>query len=218
MAAAVASARAAEPACGRDGAQAEEVLVVDGGSADATVARACSGGARVCVAAPGRARQLAAGVAATRAEALLFLHADSVLPAGFARAVRETLADESVSVGAFTLRFDAPRGCALALVEWGVRVRCALLRLPFGDQALFMRRAALAAVGGVPQVAVMEDVDLVRALRRRGRVVVRAEKVCTSARRYRARGVARTVLRNALALCARALGVSRERIARWVRS
>lgn len=192
-----------------------EVVVVDGGSRDRTCALAREAGARVIVSPPGRARQMAAGAAATRAEVILFLHADTTLPAGWSAAVRAALADPAVVGGAFRLRFD-DRSHAMRLVEWGARLRVALAGLPYGDQALFVRRRALEAIGGVPQTPLMEDVDLVRRLRRRGRLAVLEAAVVTSARRYREGGVLRTWLRHALALAADTAGVDRARIRRWV--
>jgi rSAM/selenodomain-associated transferase 2 len=193
-----------------------EIIVADGGSRDATCERAVAAGARVVAAAPGRARQLDAGARATEAEAILFLHADTQLAPGWADAVRAALADPGVVAGAFAFRFAEP-GIALRLVEWGVRVRLALAGLPYGDQALFARRGALEAIGGVPQAPIMEDLDLVRALRRRGRLALLAPPATTSARRYLERGVLRTVARNTLALLGWALGLDRARIAAWYR-
>lgn len=203
IAAAVASARGAD-----------EVLVVDGGSRDATVARAREAGARVVAAARGRARQLEAGWRATSAEAVLFLHADTRLPAGWADAVRHALADPAVAGGAFGLRFDA-RPLLLRVVEWGARWRASRLGLPYGDQALFARRARLEALGGIPPTPILEDLDLVRALARSGRLVVLPLDVVTSARRYERGGVLRTWARNAFALAAWRLGVDRDRVAAW---
>lgn len=192
-----------------------EVVVVDGGSRDATARRAQEAGARVLRSAPGRARQLASGVVATRAETILFLHADTTLPPGWEGAVRAALADPGVVGGAFRLRFDE-RGPAMRVVEWGARLRVALTGLAYGDQALFARRAALEAIGGVPQVPVMEDVELVRALAGEGRLVWLPLAVTSSARRYRRGGVLRTWLAHAGALIAFRAGVDRARIARWL--
>jgi rSAM/selenodomain-associated transferase 2 len=198
-----------------------EVLVVDGGSRDATAERAREAGARVLCAPPGRAGQLAAGVAASGAEALVFLHADCRLPAGFADAVRGALADPSVSGGAFAFGFEREAGASragrvgLRVVEAGVALRVALLGLPYGDQALFARRSALERAGGVPQVPIMEDLDLVAALRGIGRFVSLPDRVLSSPRRYLRRGVARTWLRNAAALLAWRLGLDRARVASW---
>ena len=197
--------------------------MVDGGSRDATRERARDAGARVLESAPGRARQLAAGARATTADVLLFLHADTWLPPGFAEAVRAALADPGVAGGAFAFGFAPAPGAGrlarlgLRLVERGVRTRIALLGLPYGDQALFARRAVLERAGGVAQAPIFEDLDLVAAIRRAGRLVVLPAAVATSPRRYLEGGVLRTALRNALALGAYYLGLDRGRVAAWYR-
>lgn len=196
------------------GAEGVEVLVVDGGSRDATAERARQAGAEVLHSPPGRARQLGVGAEKSRGDAVIFLHADTTLAPGWDAAVRTALADEGVAGGAFRFRFDT-RSTALRLVEWGTRARVALLRTPYGDQALFVRRRVLESMGGVPQVPIMEDLDLVRELRRRGRLVLLSLPATTSARRYRRRGALRTVARNALASLGWLLGLERRRIADW---
>jgi rSAM/selenodomain-associated transferase 2 len=193
-----------------------EIIVADGGSRDATRERAAAAGARVLNGAPGRARQLDAGAKATQADAILFLHADTLLSPGWADALRAALADPAVVGGAFAFRFAEP-GLALRVIEWGVRVRLALARLPYGDQALFARRDVLETIGGVPQVPIGEDIDLVRALQRRGRLALLPLPAVTSARRYLERGAFRAVARNAGVLLAFALGLDRARIAAWAR-
>jgi rSAM/selenodomain-associated transferase 2 len=191
-----------------------EILVADGGSGDDTRERASAAGARVVVSPPGRSRQLESGARAARGDVLLFLHADTRLPPGFAAGVDAALADERVVGGAFRLRFDR-RSAALRLVEWGVRLRVALFRLPYGDQALFVRRSVLDRIGGIPQVAIMEDLDLVRSMRRQGGMELLPLVATTSARRYRRHGPICTALRNGAAAAAWALGLDRERIAGW---
>jgi rSAM/selenodomain-associated transferase 2 len=191
-----------------------EILVVDGGSRDATRERAAEAGARVVKSAPGRARQLAAGANLARGDTILFLHADTRLPPAWDASVRAALADPRVVGGAFRLRFEQ-RSPALRLIEWGTRLRVALLRMPYGDQALFVRRSVLDELGGVPQAPIMEDLDLVRSLKRRGRLACLRPAVTTSARRYRAAGALRGMLRNWLAAVAWWLGLPRERIAAW---
>lgn len=193
------------------------MIVVDGGSRDATVQRAQQLGARVISSAPGRARQLAVGATAARdADALVFLHADTTLPAGWSARVAAALADARVAGGAFAFRF-AELGAGLRLVELGVKLRLALARLPYGDQALFVRTSVLRAIGGVPQAPIMEDLDLVRGMRAHGKLALLPEAVTTSARRYQARGVLRTIWRNQLALAAWSLGLDRARVAAWYR-
>jgi rSAM/selenodomain-associated transferase 2 len=193
-----------------------EIIVADAGSHDATRELALAAGARVVPSEPGRARQLAAGVRAARADALLFLHADTVLPPGWADAVRGALLDPRVAGGAFAFRF-AERSLALALVEWGVRLRLALARLPYGDQGIFVRRSVLDAIGGVPQAPLMEDLDLARAIQRAGRLALLREPAVTSARHYLERGVWRTVAKNAVALVGWTFGLDRARLAAWYR-
>lgn len=193
------------------------MIVADGGSADATGERAREEGARLVRCDPGRARQLAAGAAAAGpVDALCFLHADTLLPAGWSEAVRRALADPDVAGGAFAFRFDG-EGARLRFVEAWVRVRLRLFQLPYGDQALFVRRGVLEAMGGVPQAPIMEDLDLVAGMRRHGRLALLDPAVRTSPRRYERRGFTRTVFRNLAALVAWRLGLDRERVAAWYR-
>jgi rSAM/selenodomain-associated transferase 2 len=203
--AAIASARSADV-----------IVVVDGGSLDRTADRARAAGAQLISSPRGRALQLEAGWRATGAEVVLFLHADTRLPQGWAGAVRAALAAPDVAGGAFRLRFD-DRSLAMRVVEWGAQRRAVWAHLPYGDQALFARRSVLDAIGGIAPVPIGEDLDLVRALRRRGRLALLPLAVATSARRYRAHGPLRTWTRNVLALAAWRLGVDREKLARWVR-
>jgi len=193
-----------------------EIVVVDGSSTDATCERAAAAGARVVVSSPGRAEQLAAGVDATHGDAVLFLHADTRLPSGFESAIEKALGDEGTIGGSFRFRFDQ-RSPALRFVEWGARLRVALFGLPYGDQALFVSRQTLKAIGGIPEAPIMEDLDLVKAMRRYGRLARLDLPVVTSARRYQSGGVLRTMFRNWLAAGAWWLGMDRERIAEWYR-
>ncbi len=204
-------AGAIQSACGPD----IEIWVVDGGSRDGTVDVARSLGVHVISSAPGRAVQLQAGFERTCVEAVVFLHADTRLPPGYDREITAALSDSDTVGGAFRFGFDRVDGLGLRIVEAGARLR-SLLGWPYGDQALFARRSVLASLGGVPQVSLMEDLDLVRLLRRRGRFVGLDRTVQTSARRYRERGIARTVLRNAVAVTGWCFGADRERIQSWV--
>lgn len=189
-----------------------EVVVVDGGSRDATCRLAREAGARVLELADGspdgrggrslhggRARQLRWGSENTRGETLLFLHADTRLPAGWSQAVEAAMADPACAGGAFALRF-AERGGWERWIEWWVARRVAIFGLPYGDQALFVRRRVLEQMGGVAIVPIMEDLDLVRGIKRAGRLAVLAGPATTSSRRYRDRGPIRTVFWHAMAL------------------
>jgi len=156
------------------------------------------------------------GAKASDGDVILFLHADTTLPDGFADQVRRAIEDPAVAGGAFALRFDR-RSFAMRLVEWGVRVRLAVAALPYGDQAIFLRRSLLELMGGVPQVVIMEDLDLVKRIKQAGGIALLSASVTTSARRYRQYGVIRTMVRNALALVAWRLGFDRQRVAVWCR-
>ncbi len=192
-----------------------EVVVVDGGSRDATVRLASAAGARILCCERGRALQLRRGGERATGEAVVFLHADTVLPAGWVEAVRGALSDPGCAGGAFALRF-AERGLRERWIEGWVALRNALLRLPYGDQALFVRRAVLEQMGGVPIVPMMEDLDLVRGIKRAGRLMLLDLPATTSARRYSERGALRTLAEHGLALLGWYLSWDRVRLARWV--
>jgi rSAM/selenodomain-associated transferase 2 len=184
IAATLASARAPRVA---------EVFVVDGGSGDDTAARARAAGATVLAAARGRARQMNAGAAAASGDVLLFLHADTRLPAGFDAAVETALADPTVVGGRFDLRLE-PGSPFLDLTATLINLRSRLTRIATGDQALFVRREVFRDMGGFADLPLMEDVAFTRALKRRGRIACLRARVVTSSRRWRRDGPLRTVL------------------------
>lgn len=191
-----------------------EVVVVDGGSSDGTSATSARAGARVIKSPPGRSTQCDTGFRASVAPVVLFLHADTILPQNWQDSVKNSLRDPAVSGGAFSFSFDK-KGVALACVEWGVKLRTALFRLPYGDQAIFARRSVLESAGGFPLAPIMEDLDLVRQVKLAGKFVLLSPKITTSSRRYLDRGVLKTSFRNFLALIAWWLELDRDRIAKW---
>ncbi|HWP65191.1 MAG TPA: TIGR04283 family arsenosugar biosynthesis glycosyltransferase [Candidatus Limnocylindria bacterium] len=166
-----------------------EIVVVDGGSRDRTVAMASAvPGVRVLSAPRGRGVQANAGAAASQAPVLLFLHADTELPPDAMRWVERALASPDVVAGAFRIRHVADAG-----VNWlGPLLRLADLRarvtrLPYGDQAVFVRREAFVAAGGFPDEPLFEDLELARQLWRLGRIVTVPATVRVSARRFLSR-------------------------------
>jgi rSAM/selenodomain-associated transferase 2 len=175
-------------------ARGHEVIVVDGGSADGTPELAAPLADLVLRSDAGRARQQNAGARAAAGDVLLFLHADTLLPAGAADVVLRALADGGRSWGRFDVRLSG-RHPFLRVVEWMIGFRSRLSGIATGDQAIFVRRAAFEAAGGFPLVPLMEDVALSRALKARfGPPACLRERVTTSSRRWEERGIARTVV------------------------
>ena len=201
--AAVASARA----------ERAETIVVDGGSRDGTPELAQRAGARVVRARPGRARQMNRGAAAARGRVLLFLHADTVLPAHYASCIFEALADAGAVGGAFRYRTELP-GRAMRLIEKLVDLRSRHLALPYGDQGIFVRRRAFEAVGAFPDIPIAEDLAFMRRLRRRGRIVIARKTAVTSGRRWAELGVLKTTLINQLVVFGSFLGLPANTVAR----
>jgi rSAM/selenodomain-associated transferase 2 len=192
-----------------------EVIVVDGGSGDRTREQAVQKGAKVISSPPGRAAQMNAGAAIAQGEVLLFLHADTQLPPKFPIYVMEVLREGAIA-GAFNLAI-AGKSPGLRWVERGVYWRSHYLHLPYGDQALFMETAVFQQVGGFPPLPIMEDVELIRRLQKRGRIGIAPATVQTSARRWQRLGVVQTTLVNQFILLAFYLGVSPQRLAHWYR-
>jgi len=191
-----------------------EVIVADCGSDDDTAALAAQRGVKVVTSSAGRGTQQNAGAQAASGDVLLFVHADTALPAGFDDEVRRLLDDRDVAAGAFRLAIDTP-GRLYRVVEALANWRSRFLSAPYGDQAIFLRRGVFDAVGGFPDAPLMEDVALLRKLRRRGRIAISPLSVTTSARRWTRYGAIRTTLLNQVCLAAYWLGVRPARIAAW---
>lgn len=175
-----------------------EVVVVDGGSTDDTAQTAARLGALVLAAPRGRGRQMAAGVAAARGDWLLLLHADTRLAPGWAAVAYGFMAERPGRAGYFRFALDAAEPAARRL-ERRVAWRCRRFALPYGDQGLLISRALLTEIGGIRDLPLMEDVDLVRRLGRARLVGLEADAV-TSAERWRRDGWRRRSLRNLLCL------------------
>jgi len=193
-----------------------EVIVVDGQSGDGTAVMASSTASRVLSCPAGRARQQNLGAQAAAGDVLLFLHADNWLAADGPRQIEAALSDPKVGWGAFRQQIDA-RGLLFRLLESGNAWRAGWRGMPYGDQGIFIRREFFKRVGGFPDVPIMEDVLLARALRRIVRPVLLPGPLHVSPRRWQKHGVVRQTLRNWTLLTAQRLGVSPERLARYYR-
>jgi rSAM/selenodomain-associated transferase 2 len=169
-----------------------EVIVVDGGSRDASLEVAGQHADRVRTTRPGRANQLAEGIAVADGSMVWMLHADSIVGAEHLRVLNDLLTRGRHRWGRFDVRLDAD-GVLFRLIETGMNVRSRLTAICTGDQGIFARRDMLDAVGGVPRQALMEDVELSKRLRRLGRPFCARESLTTSARRWQTNGVLTTV-------------------------
>jgi rSAM/selenodomain-associated transferase 2 len=193
------------------GAGFHEVLVVDGGSADGTCALVrAAPHARLLGAPRGRASQLNAGAVAATGDVLLFLHADVALPEDALARVCTALEDPRAVAGAFRTWHVADDGRPAPWLHLA-DLRSRYTGLPYGDQALFVRRAAFEQVGGYPAQPLMEDLELARRLRKAGRITRVPARVLVSGRRFLAHPVRSTLLTNLFPLLY-ALGVSPARL------
>jgi rSAM/selenodomain-associated transferase 2 len=165
----------------------------------------------------GRARQMNAGAAVARGGWLLFLHADTRLADGWRHAIEAADPDPDISAGCFRFALDSP-SVAARVLEIGVRMRVHLFGLPYGDQGLFVRRAAFDALNGYADLPIMEDVDLVRRLRSQGRLLRSALPAVTSARRWERDGWVRRTLRHLALILLYFCGVPPERLIRLDRA
>lgn len=191
-----------------------EVIVADGGSLDRTIPIAQEWGAKVIVTEPSRGRQMNAGTREASGDIFLFLHADTVLPENYAELIRHELSAPGVPGGSFALRFS-PTTRLLDFKSKTISFRTKVFRKPYGDQALFVRASLFRLMGGYADIPLMEDVDFVNRLRRRGKLVFIREPVVTDSRRFQAQGIIRATLRNMLTKKGYAMGVSPERLARF---
>lgn len=194
-------------------AGAAEVIVSDGGSSDTTVEIARARGARILTGADMRARQLNLGAREAKYEAILFLHADTLLPEGAADAVELALV-MGVVFGGFRIAFIEP---GLGYIARLINARTKFTREPWGDQAQFARRDRFLESGGYREIPIMEDYELARRMKRIGRTAILPLTVRTSGRRFRELGPVRTAALNWWIIACYHAGVSPARLARWYR-
>ncbi|MBI2182690.1 MAG: TIGR04283 family arsenosugar biosynthesis glycosyltransferase [Deltaproteobacteria bacterium] len=171
-----------------------EIVVVDGGSTDRTRRISVEAGAKVLMTGPGRARQMNRGALDASGDVLLFLHADTRLPASALRDIAAALNDARYVGGRFDVELDSDRWL-LNLVSFMISLRSRLSKIGTGDQAIFVRRETFAELGGFPEMPLMEDIAFCRMLKRIGDVACLKSKVVTSARRWETDGVWRTIFK-----------------------
>ncbi len=191
---------------------ADDICVSDGGSLDATVEIAESFGVQVVSGPAGRGAQLNRGARSTDSDILVFLHADTRLPANAASLIRGAIAEDAIG-GGFLVRFEPERGM-LRHAHRLTTLRTRLTGWPLGDQAQFVRRDVFDRLGGYREWPILEDIDFVRRLSRQGRISIIDQPVTTSARRFEHHGLARTSATNYFIWLLYFAGVSPAKLAR----
>lgn len=204
----------AETLDGLKASGADEVIVVDGGSTDRTRAICQRTGTMVLTCARGRARQMNRGARDATADILLFLHADTRLPASALDDVRSALRDSRYVGGRFDVRLDDDRWI-FKLIGNMVSLRSRLTRVATGDQAIFVRREIFEELGGFPDLPLMEDIAFSRMMKKRGGIACLRSRVVTSARRWEKEGVWRTIFKMWMLRCFYLARVSPFRLKRY---
>ena len=175
-----------------------EIIVVDGAPAHDTLSRITDPRITALTSPCGRSQQQNRGAEAASADVLLFLHADTLLPDHAFSLIRQTLANPDVAGGAFSLSY-APASPGLSFIATAANLRSRRTRVPYGDQAIFVRRGVFRELGGFAPLPVMEDLEFMTRLRRHGHAIrILAMPVRTSARRHLREGILRCTLRNLL--------------------
>ena len=194
--------------------QGHEIIIVDGGSADGSLTVARAHADRVLMTGTGRGRQMNLGAEHARHDILVFLHADSLFPASGADSIIDALGDPDCHWGRFNVRLDQP-GPVYSLIGNMMNLRSRLSGVATGDQGIFVRKTAFHAAGGYQVIPLMEDVALSKELRAHSRPACLPDILVTSGRRWRDRGVIRTVLLMWYLRLAYACGADAARLARY---
>ncbi len=189
-----------------------EIIVADGGSRDGTAMVARDAGVKVVQTRRGRAGQQNEGARLALGRVLLFLHADTRLPQDYDKQIFDLFMDPHIILGAFRFK-TSYHSCAMKMVERSANLRARWLNMPYGDQALFMRKTVFDRVGGFPDVPIAEDLFLVKTLASMGRIAMTDGAAVTSGRRWQKIGVVRTTAVNVIIAAGCLLGISPTRLA-----
>ena len=199
------------------GGDTAEIIVVDGEAEGETLAAIRDAAVKKVLSEKGRGGQLNRGAAIAAGDLLLFLHADTVLPPAAFERIAEAMADGDCVGGAFDLHIDSP-GASFRAIETVANLRSRLTRIPYGDQAIFIRASLFRSLGGFKEIPIMEDVEPMQRIKGQGgRIVIFREPVTTSARRWEKEGLVFCTLRNWFLMTLYLCGVAPERLARFYR-
>jgi rSAM/selenodomain-associated transferase 2 len=192
----------------------DELIVIDGGSADRTCEICAAFGVTLLSSPPGRAAQMNHGARQATGDVLLFLHADTRLPSSALDDIQAAMANPRCVGGRFDVKLNGDHWM-LRVIAATISLRSRLTKVATGDQAIFVRRDVFQRLGGYPDIPLMEDVGLSRALRRMGKVACLKSRVLTSARRWEREGVWRTVVKMWTLKLLYLLGISAARLKRY---
>ena len=195
-----------------------EIIVVDGSGKHDTIEVIHSAHVMCLESKKGRARQMNAGAAVARGEVLLFLHADTLLPHNAFRCIKSVLEDKNIVGGAFDLAIRSDK-VIFKFIGKIASLRSRITRIPYGDQGIFMRKEYFHAIGGYRDLPLMEDVEIMQRIKRRGdRICILPEKIYTAPRRWEGEGIVYCTLRNWTLRVLYCFGVSPHKLARYYRA
>jgi rSAM/selenodomain-associated transferase 2 len=191
-----------------------EIIVVDGGSTDSTRAIAERFGVRVLISEPGRARQMNCGARDATGDVLLFLHADTTLPASALKDISSAMRDRDCPAGRFDVEIEGAHWM-LKIIARLINYRSRITKIATGDQALFVRRTIFESLGGFQDIPLMEDIAFCRALKRIAPMSCLRSRVITSGRRWERDGIWRTIIQMWTLKLGYLAGVSPERLKQY---
>lgn len=192
-----------------------EIIVADGDPQGGTIKAIANKSIKTTTAQKGRARQMNAGVEMASGEILVFLHADTLLPKKALKKIRQAMEDQRYVAGAFDLSIDSDR-LFLRYIAARARFRSRLNRIPYGDQAIFIRKDYFDNIGRFKEIPLMEDVDLMVRIKKRGdKIIILRDRVKTSARRWETEGAVYTTIRNHILVSLYFLGVNPVKLAKY---
>jgi rSAM/selenodomain-associated transferase 2 len=194
-----------------------EIIIVDGDPAGRTIQVARHTGVNTAISETGRGKQMNLGAALAEGEILIFLHADTILPSDALKLIQTAMDDSSFVAGAFDLAIASERS-VFRLIEKAASIRSRLTRIPYGDQAIFMRKRNFQELGGFREIPIMEDVEIMQRIKKRkGKICILRKAASTSPRRWEKEGIAYTTIRNWILLSLYLCGVKPESLVRFYR-
>lgn len=200
------------------GSEACEIIVVDGDTNRSTITAINDKDVIAVSSEKGRGRQMNAGAALARGQILIFLHADTELPPAALKKIAAVLENQDYVAGAFDLGIDTDKPL-LKYIAARARLRSRLNRVPYGDQAIFMKKSYFEKIGRFKEIPFMEDIDLMRRIKTRGdKIFILPDRVKTSARRWEKEGPLYTTIRNQIIVCLYYLGFRPERLAKYYKN